>query len=301
MIEALASEPQYRAHLEPVWHALPAELRGAFHVKRPHTSSGLYLAASYRDLFTLGRRRAVLLEHGAGQSYSSRHPAYAGGRGRESVVLFVCPNEQSAARNRAAYPSARVAVVGDPRVEDLRAVRYEPDGSIAVTWHWNCSVAPEARWAWPHYKAALAELASVWKIVGHAHPRVYDWLAPWYESVGIEPVKSFREIVKRASLLMADNTSSLFEFAACGRPVVVLNAPWYRQSVSHGLRFWDCAGIGVNVWEPSELAGAIEEALLDPTGVSERRAEIVDQIYPVGESIARTVTAIVELEGCLVN
>lgn len=294
MIDALASEPHYRAHIEPVWEALDPKIRGTFHNRRAPLGSRVFLVASYRDLWALGDRPTILLEHGAGQSYLGGHPAYAGGSGRDHVVLFCCPNAQSARLNAAAYPSARVAVTGDPSLEALRRIVYEPDGTVAVAFHWDAQALPETRWAWPHYRDALAELARHAKVIGHAHPRAFGVLAPWYAAHGIEPVADFSDVCRRAAVLVADNTSAMFEFAALGHPVVVLNAPWYRRDVNHGGRFWDWADVGVQVDEPEALLKAIATALEDPPEVASRRREITTEIYPVSDAVAATVDAITE-------
>jgi hypothetical protein len=59
-------------------------------------------------------------------------------------------------------------------------------------------------------------------------------------------VASLREVQRRAAVYVCDNSSSMYEFAATGRPVVVLDLPegrikgiGYRRNINHGLRFWD--------------------------------------------------------------
>ena len=99
-----ATHQHYADHIEPVAALLPAELDVA-------------LVAGYGDVVAAkrdGHERIVLMQHGAGQSYTTNHPNYPGGRGNEAVGLFLTPNEHSADRWRRAYPSASVAVVGSP-------------------------------------------------------------------------------------------------------------------------------------------------------------------------------------------
>jgi UDP-N-acetylglucosamine:LPS N-acetylglucosamine transferase len=102
-------------------------------------------------------------------------------------------------------------------------------------------------------------------------------LRPWYERKGIEVVSSFSEVLKRADLYACDNSSSLFEFAATGRPVMVLNPPFYRKTVHHGLRFWDAATVGISCDQPSEFNRTVTKALTDQWRV-EREAAL-DKVY----------------------
>lgn len=303
MVDVLASEPHFVDHLAPVWHALPDALRGLFMspeaAVRAHArcrgieaiplarTSGPLLVASYGDV-KRGRRAGATtfayLEHGAGQSYggdprSASHGSYAGGRDRDDVRLFLVPNEQAAARWRAAYPAARVAVVGSPKLDSLPAREPGPGPVVALGFHWPCAIAPEARTAFPHYQAVLPILRRRFRLIGHGHPRYLARLRPWYRSVGIEMVDDFEDVLRRADLYVCDNSSTLFEFAATGRPVVVLNAPWYRRDVRHGLRFWDAATVGLQVDDPSDLAGTIERALADPAEVRAERGRVIASVF----------------------
>src|SRR5690242_18511280 len=107
MIDAVASEIQYLHHLAPIWRALEESERGTFWVaeglldqarasgveatplgpKLPR--GGLVLVASYGDELRVAPRPVVLVEHGAGQHYSTGHPSYSGGRGHRNVKLFL--------------------------------------------------------------------------------------------------------------------------------------------------------------------------------------------------------------------
>lgn len=290
MISALASEPHYRAHLEPVVQAL-----GARWASEP-SANGTWLVAGYRDMRRLAHQPMVMFEHGAGQSYGTVHGAYAGGTGRGDAILFICPNEQSAQRNRARYPDTPAVVVGSPRLEQLRTLPFDAEGTVAITWHWNAdAVAPEAHWAYPHFRSVLKTLSERYQMIGHAHPRIAGFMRQQYEEAGIEYVADFEEVCRRASVLVADNTSVMFEFAALGRPVVVMNAPWYRRDVDLGGRFWDWADVGIQVDEPEELVDAISEAVADRDDVRRRRAEIVQEIYPFADATRRATEAIKEV------
>ena len=143
-IDLLASAPQHLDHLTLVWHALPKRARGRFVVdqglrregrgprhqrrgrargRRPTT-----LVASLGDLRRArdsGRTNVALIEHGIAQSYAgdpdwAYRSSYPGGRGRDAD-LFLHTNETSAARDRAAYPGARIEVVGCPKLDTLPA------------------------------------------------------------------------------------------------------------------------------------------------------------------------------------
>lgn len=323
-IDALASERHFAEHLAPVWHALPDVLRGRFLVGDPAlvaevarlgidaapatTVTGPLLVASYGDLRRgrrLGATRFGYLEHGAGQSYAgdprtADHPSYAGGRDHDDVALFLVPSEAVADRWRSAYPRARVEVVGSPRVEALPA--REPAGDstvIAVTSHFRCGISPETRPAFDHHRHAVAALARTHTLIGHGHPRDHERLAVAWRRMRMEPVPRFDDVCRRADLLIGDNTSALFEFAATGRPVVVLDAPWYRRDVRHGLRFWDAADVGVRVGRPEDLAGAVTTALADPPERRAERERVVAAVYarPSGGAAAAAADAIAAVLG----
>lgn len=261
-----AHRAHYAVHLAPVVARLPADL-------------DLALVASYKDL-TVARkrhRRIVLMQHGAGQSYSDDNPAYPGGSDNEAVGLFLVPGQHAAARWRTAYPRARVEVVGSPRLDDLPP-RHPGPLTVALTFHWNAYHTPEARSAFDWFRSGIRAVAEEFTVIGHGHPRA-TFLPPFYEKLGIEYVPDFAEVCRRADVLAFDNTSAGFEFAANGGSVVVMDAPWYRPDAAHGIRFYDAAHVGIRVAHPADLVPAIARALEHrPEDIADRE-DALETVY----------------------
>ncbi len=289
LIDAIASAPWYGEHLRPILDALGDDVGGALEgrsILRPlrHPAPAV-LVASYGDLIIarkLGYRRFILAQHGSGQSYGAArvtdYPSYPGGRNHADVGLFLAPNEHAGARWRAAYPRAAVRVVGCPKLDTLPRREPGPGPVVAVSWHWNFSLCPETRSAFVEYAAALPPLARRFTVIGHGHPKRAD-LRRFYGRIGVEFVPEFRDVCRRADVYVVDNSSTLFEFAATGRPVVVVNARDFRRDANHGLRFWSAATVGVQANRPPELAAAVERALeCRPEDVAAREAAL-DLVY----------------------
>jgi hypothetical protein len=279
VIRFIASEPHYRDHLYPV--ALEVSQRGITvevterNLVRP---AALTVVASWKD-YQDSTGPVVFFEHGAGFTYQTRNHSYAGGPGRDRVVAFACVNERVAAANRAAYPDVPSIVVGSP-VLDRYLQQPKPVGPpvVAFSWHWDCRVAPETRSAFPHYRRHLKDLAGDWTPLGHAHPRAWSMVRGTYLGLGWEIAETFAEVVARASVYVCDTSSTIYEFAALDRPVIVLNSPDYRRDVEHGLRFWqDIPGIQVD--EPGDLTRAIQEALTRDEW-ADRRRDTIGRVYP---------------------
>lgn len=307
MIDVLASAPHYAVHLAAVYGALPADDRGSFMTSHPPTAERIralgyvpsvargsgrpILAAAYGDMLraaALKPKGVALMEHGAGQSYGGRglkHGSYAGGLHREAASLFLHPGPHPAARDRKTYPRARVEVVGSPHLDTLPAREGEPGRVVAFTFHFNCPLCPETRSAYPDFFPAIAGLVGRFQLLGHGHPMLWDMgrigrrLGDRYRALGIEAVRDFDAVCRRADVLVFDNTSVGFAFAATGRPVVVLNSPRYDRRVNHGLRFWEAAGVGVNCNDPARLGDCIEEALADPPERRAAREAALDLVY----------------------
>ena len=298
-IDALATLPHYLDHIVPIWNNLPEEVLGSFYVPselmtkaarqlspgvdlreatdiRP--SGDVCLVAGFSDIQNSGGRRHILMEHGIGQSYFPfTNPAYAGGMGRESVELFLCPNEYCAKLNRDRYPEAKVSIIGSPRLEQLMGLERKNGGrTVAFGFHFDLMLCEETRNAWSHFSSGISDvMKSGWEVLGHAHPRIFRDLAPTYKDMGVEPVKDFDEIVERADVYIFDNSSTGFEFAAAVGPVVVMNAPWYRKNVDHGLRFWEAANVGPQVTDPFAIVPAIDLALAGWKG----KEDALDKIF----------------------
>ena len=303
MIDVLASEPHFVDHLAAVFGSLPEAARGAFltplgpvsqrvrrHGFEPVNRSSddrPVLVASYGDLSRavgLRRTRIAIMEHGAGQSYGGRAASrisgsYAGGKGRGSASLFLHPGPHPAQRDAEMYPDARVEVVGAPILDTLPAREGEKGRVVAISFHFNGFVAPETKNAFKWAIPVLEGLAKDFEVIGHAHPRMFGKMRRLYKTLGIEPVEDFDEVCRRSDVYVCDNSSTIFAFASTGRPVVLMNPPWYDRKIDHGLRFWDAADVGVNCDDPKKLGDAIEDALKDKPAQRKRREAALDKVY----------------------
>jgi hypothetical protein len=322
VIDAMASEPHYVQHLAPIWRALDPERRARFFVRRESLAPWLrgaeatvglpardpnlppVLVASWSDQRRVRPRRSILLEHGAGQTYgdSPYHPCYSGGYDRGTVDFFLCPSETVAARNRRAYPQAQVEVTGCPKLDRWtghpRRIPQDPP-VVAVSFHWEAHhVSSEARSARTWMLPGLEALRGRFRLLGHGHPRAFPDLKREWARTGIEAVEDFEEVLGRADLYLVDNSSTGMEAMAAGVPVVWMNAPWYRREISHGGRFWEWSEAGVQADHPSDLEGAVVEALRDPSVVREAREAILPAVYAhlgsASERSARAVEVFVE-------
>ena len=114
-------------------------------------------------------------------------------------------------------------------------------------------------------------------------------------------MRSFDEVCRRADVYLNDASSTLFEFASTGRPVVVLNASFYRRKVHHGLRFWEASIVGVNcnIWDVRRLPAIVDEALADPPAQKERRERALDMVYAYRTGAAeRAAAVLMDWAGC---
>lgn len=242
------------------------------------------LVGSYDDLKTNFDRPCVYVEHGAGQSYvglnRSATPFYSGGEQHRNVALFLCPNEEVARRWKNVYPDKPAVVVGCPRLDPWHIGNrgQHEDRTVAITFHWPADLTgvPETMSAFGEYFEVIKnDVISKWRsegwhVIGHAHPRhpalIDFWLSHEIRDLGVEYVAKSADVLDRATVLVADNTSLQAEFLSLGRPVVWINHSLYRKNVEHGGRFWLWPTYGgQQIDTPSDLARLNLDNLSLPT------------------------------------
>lgn len=294
MIDVFCSRPHYLDHLLPVVLGLGDDARllvtteelwrgareaGVERVERgvPRRPGPPTLVAGYMDAnWTSSARRLALLEHGVGQTYTDvEHKGYAGGPDWERLSLALVPGPWAREQWEKGWPGLRAVEVGVPKLDRwhgwMRWPASDPP-SIAFTFHWQCTQTVETWPAFDDWADQIAALARTGehRLLGHWHPRWGDRLARWYTARGIELAPRFEDVLRGADLLVADNTSALYEFAALDRPVLCLNEHRWRRDVDHGLRFWDRAP-GLQAWPGESIADTVADALADPAEHQEAR------------------------------
>jgi hypothetical protein len=282
----------------------------------PPTDVAPLLVCAYGDL-QIARRRSpqrpiILMEHGVGLTPAQDHAGYAGGTGmRRQADLTLAPNEFIRMRTAKAIRGMPQVVIGTPKldkfsrkweVESRATIRKVKEGKpvVCISFHWNGEkVSREAGNAFLHYRDALDDLAHQddFHLIGHGHPKYMWFLEKEYEARGIEVVRDFEEAMLRADLYVNDCSSTLYEFCVTGKPVVILNAPWFRRDVNLGIRFWEYTDIGPQVDEPGELCAAIGEQLSVDRYACARK-KMVHDLYPfLGCSAQRAAGAILGFAG----
>lgn len=325
-IDFLACERHNLQHLLPVWDAIPQEYRGTLYILTSIDNATLFSTTSCVPFFSddplkivtsiNARQNLVVtssfydpliedistplcfIAHGAGQTFQGQ-PLHL--MKRKNYILDILPNSHMAKAFSHRYPEHPIHIVGCPKLDKWHTDFQKPHNSrpvIALSFHFDRQTLPETRSAWPHFKEILPALARQphWKILGHGHPRMLDELSPIYTALGIEIVRDFDEVMERADLYVCDQMSTLYEFASTDRPVVVLNAPWYRRDIEHGLRFWEHADVGINCDHPSNLFSSIELALTDPFEQQKKRRKAVNGVYTYsdGKCAQRAANTILE-------
>lgn len=270
-----------KARVEPIYDSLPEEQQAgkwgsSFGVNRLPPRNAYAIVACWDDARRV--ENPVYVDHGVGQVYDSVIAGYAGGPGFDHCRLFLCPNEATADKWRARY-EAPIVVIGDPALDPFVSVpqwQRTSDPFVAFAFHHDPRVlpAPEAKSALAFWAPLLLELlpAFRFRVIGTGHPRAWGNLKRAYESVGIEPVENFADVVKRADVLACDNSSVGFMWQALGRPTVWLGSPEYRKGIHLPPRFPPIAGEEVQTVE--ELVKAVRQASrnLQPDRIAREKA-----------------------------
>jgi hypothetical protein len=324
VVDLWADHVHYLDHAAPIWNALPAEARGSFIVPkrlmaeakargvRPtclnsiaasniRWSTNVMIVCAWGGVlrWRRNRRKLVLLNHGAGQTYTGGHPAYSGGEGRERVDLFIEPGPHAAEATLRTLPSANVVQVGCAKLDGwhsgVNALPVNDKPVVAFSSHWDCKVSPEAAASWHVYKDALLGLKDDYVLLAHAHPLIASKVRAAAGQAGVEFVEHFDDVLRRADVYISDNSSTLYEFASTGRPVLCLNLPSYRRDVHHGLRFWDAVP-GVECDTPEELPSKLKKAFADGKATQRKRQHAVGRAYVAcdGNASERAAQAIVD-------
>ena len=267
--DVVASLPHYLDHMIPIWECLPADMRGDVHPLRfpvqPPRRNRMALVAGWQDVQALRpHHRMIYVEHGAGQTYAgdpktAGQPGYSasGGWRHGGVEAFICPNDEVASR----WKTAPSIAVGCPKMDQYVGMTPIAKNTVCFAWHWESRISPEARSAITHYASHLADIVTLFQmqgftVYGHAHPRWEGQLDRILNEAGMTVLATDREVFLNADILFVDNSSIGMEFMSLGRPVVWMNAPWYRRDVHHGGRFWDWTVDVDTVDHPHELLAA---------------------------------------------
>jgi hypothetical protein len=329
-VDFFARFPHYVDHMLPVWQALKGVMRGRFYLPeylqpyaetlmiedveflRPRSESPTNVAPSghapllvsaYGDMATAWRsspqRPFLRMDHGIGFTFDG-HNGYVAGRGMMSrVKLYLAQSDYVRAKVARAHPKLPQVVIGTPKLDGVRRHVSTFRGRkpvVCISFHWDGKrVAPEAGNAFSHYRDVLPVLAAQddFQLIGHGHPKYREVLAAEYEAAGIEMLWDFCDVMRVADVYVNDCSSTMYEFCTTGKPVVVMNAPWFRREKAGDIRFWDYADVGPQVETADELLPTIR-AVLENDRWMVQRQKMLDDLYPHRGYAAQRAAAAIE-------
>lgn len=262
-ITFFAREEHHKTHALPIAKAFGKDVVS----KLSDIDTQNVVVFSYGDLKDVSQlnKSIIFCEHGTGFYYNNSHPSYAGStQKRENVALRLSPNKLHADKELETL-ECPVEIIGIPKLDKFAnrnwRINYEKP-TIAISFHFDCFVNPETRSTFKYYEKIIPELNKRYNLIGHAHPRLMRDIESFYIKNKIRIVKDFEDVMEIADLYIIDNSSTIFEWTIMGKPIVLLNAPFYRRDVEHigNPRFWKFADISPKCDSPEELIPAIEEA-----------------------------------------
>lgn len=301
MVNAYASHSHYVSYIKPIWDRLPNKLKGEFHV-HPRCD-GLYDLPTARrftnpdlPIIVAGATDAkrsdqyIWIEHGAGQTYLEGHGHYPN-HPKPGCLAAIVPGPYCANLIRQANPDLPIIEAGAYTLREVikswlletvdeGIINLTPMQPTAVfTWHWRgAAVSPEADTAFNQFRDSMLAIHPSIKVKGHAHPRILGEAAEWYRNHQIVMVETQTQVLQDASLLVADNTTMIYEAAALDIPTVILNPSMYRKNMRHGLRFWDMIP-GPQADHPHEVPELVANEIMYPDNYADERKRITDQVY----------------------
>lgn len=303
IVDVFSSMPHYRDHLRPIAAALAEQgvevgpwystFGDADTVEMPNAWPDMLrpiMVASAADALKVAGRPIIHVEHGAGQTYpgdpaSSGNMSYAGGNDMPaSVALFLTPHDRGARAWREKYTGVAALAVGCPKLDPIsrRGAHLADRPVVAFTFHWDCQMIPETRSAVADWDPYLHDIVAGLRgrgfvVVGTEHPRWVGKLAARWAELKV-PFVDAREVLEHADVVVADNTSLLYEAALLDVPSVVLNSSHYRKDVAHGLRFWDAVP-GIQIDDPARTIDAVAAAWEDSGALRQARAHAAREAY----------------------
>lgn len=320
-LDVWCTHTHYLDHVLPVWRKLPKHLRGTFYTKpdmvaefkqrrvakvqgahKPPPGDNPMLTISHLTYMAAlhAGRDIIAMEHGAGQMYVDDEGRIKKGgayylAGAPGVIAWLSPGERQAEHFAHHYPRTPIHIVGCPKLDPYinRELPQPDEAPPAISFHFNATTNPESRSAISAYRSQLPLLKDQFNILGHAHPRHARKAKYLYDRAGITYLPTFDQVLTQAGVYAIDSMSTLYEFAATGRPVVVLNHRRMRRQVEHGLRYWEYSDIGIQVDKPADLSDAIATTIKNPDHNRERREHIVSRMYSnLGTATQATVDTI---------
>jgi hypothetical protein len=148
---------------------------------------------------------------------------------------------------------------------------------VAVSFHWLSLFRSRIL---EDYAEAIEDLVTRMPVIGHGHPRA-ERMEPFWRSLNVEWVPDFREVVERASVYVCDHSSTIYEWTALDRPVVLLDYPGQQSfiSVSSGLRYEWYSDVGSHA-TPGTLVERVRDAIQAPESHEEPRRAATRGLFP---------------------